>query len=163
MLGAPPTPNTRPFFRVSCRPSAKNGDICRGKQVRILVALIVERLRLASSMARSKVFKSVRVSHLKDREEQWPTPIQGCLYIITPCTNEPKRPADVHTPLPKRGTYPLESGLETTEAKGYEQGVCTSTLRTKLAITSHSAGSQTRTCVLFDTGDSETQNIRDLF
>ena len=34
----------------------------------------------------------------------------GCLYIPllhAPWTNEPKRPADVHTPLPKRGIYPL--------------------------------------------------------
>ena len=28
-------------------------------------------------------------------------------FLHTPCTNEPKRPADLHTPLPKMGIYPV--------------------------------------------------------
>ena len=65
-------------------------------------------------------------------QKHTPGVVQGCLDIPllhTPWTNEPKRPADVHTPLPKRGIYPLQTGLETREAKGYEQGVCGATLR----------------------------------
>ena len=46
--------------------------------------------------------------------------------LHSPWTNERNRP-DVHTPLPS--IYPLESRLETTKAKGYEQGGCTFSLR----------------------------------
>ena len=72
--------------------------------------------------------------------------IQGCLCIPllhTPWTDEPKQPADVHTPLLTRGIHPLSSGLEATEAKGCEQGVCTSTLRPL----DGRQGMPTRTCL----------------
>ena len=48
-----------------------------------------------------------------------------------PLANELKKLADVHTPLPKRCIHLLQSGLKTREAKGYEQGAWTSTLRTQ--------------------------------
>ena len=39
-------------------------------------------------------------------------------FLHTPWKNESKRPADVHTPLPKRGIYPFKVGWKPGKARG---------------------------------------------
>ena len=53
----------------------------------------------------------------------------GCTYPV----GVPLAQMKATYPSSQKGFLPIKSGLETREAKGYEQGVCTSTLTKKLS------------------------------